>query len=205
MLKLLLAAAIVSLAPAAFAQAPTPLREMPAGSYSIDPAHASVTWRVNHLGLSNYTARFTGIKALLTLDPVHPEMSKVTATIDPVSIQTDYPKPKETDFNAELGKGEKWFNAGKYPSIVFESTSAEFTGEKTGTLTGNLTMLGVTKPITLNVTFNGAYLKMPHADKPAVGFSATATLKRSDWGLEEGVPYVGDEVTLLIEAEFHKK
>lgn len=182
----------------------TPYAQMPAGNYAIDPTHASVTWRVNHLGLSTYTARFTKVDATLNFDPKEPAKSTLKASIDPTSIKTDYPNPEKENFDAKLSTGAEWFNSGKFPKITFESTRIEKTGDTTGVIYGNMTMLGVTKPVALNTTFNGAYANMPMLNKPALGFSATTTIKRSDWGLSGGIPAVGDEVNVLIEAEFHK-
>lgn len=184
------------------ATAKTPIAEMPAGVYTLDETHASLIWKVSHLGLSDYTARFTSFDAELTFDPQNPENSKLVATVDPTSIETDYPYPEQKDFNQKLVTGEDWFNAGKFPQIRFESTSITKTGDTTGTITGNLTFLGVTKPLTLNATFNGAMKSQPFSKKPTMGFSATATMKRSEWGFDTYVPNIGDEVELLIEAEF---
>ena len=186
----------------AFAQANTPIADMPAGVYELDETHASIIWKVSHLGLSNYAGRFTKFDADLTLDPANPENSSVTATINPTSIETDYPYPEEKDFNAKLISGETWFNAGEFASIDFKSTSLTKTGDTTGTMTGDLTFLGVTAPITFDVTFNGAFEEQPFSKKPAIGFSATGTMKRSDWGFDTYVPSIGDEVEIQIEAEF---
>lgn len=206
MLKSLLTAAALVFTPMlANAQAVTPLAEMPAGVYELDDTHASLTWKVNHLGLSNYTARFTKLDAELNFDPKDPTKSTLTASVDPTSIKTDFPKPEEKNFDEKLIKGEEWFNAMKFPTITFKSTKLTKTGEKTGKLTGDLTFLGVTKPLTLDVTFNGAYAKAPFSNKPALGFSAVGTLKRSDWGFKTYVPQIGDSVELLLEVEFLKK
>jgi polyisoprenoid-binding protein YceI len=182
----------------------TPVLEMPAGKYVLDKSHASLTWRVSHLGLSNYTARFTSLDATLQFDPKDVSRSTLVATVDPASVKTDFPYPEEKDFDAKLAKGEEWFNAGKFPEIRFESTKVEKTGENTGKVHGNLTFLGVTKPFTLDVTFNGAYAKKPFGETGALGFSATGTLKRSEWGFGTYVPVIGDEVSLQIETEFNK-
>lgn len=196
--------AIAVLIPAASARAQTPYNEMPAGTYSLDLSHASIIWKVSHLGLSDYPARFTKFDADLSYDPDNVENSKVTVTIDPTSISTAYPNPEEKDFDAKLATGKDWFNAGEFPEIKFESTAIERTGDDTGTMTGNLTFLGVTKPVTLDVTFNGAMAEHPFSKKPALGFSATGTLNRSEWGMTHYVPNIGDEVELQIEAEFQK-
>jgi polyisoprenoid-binding protein YceI len=178
--------------------------QLPDGLYKLDQTHASVTWKVSHLGLSNYTARFTKIDADLFFDPRDPTKSKLTASVDPTSIRTDYPNASEKDFDKKLAQDETWFNATKFPDIRFSSTRIEKTGEKTGKIYGDLTFLGVTKPLVLDVTFNGSYLKKPFADTPALGFSAKSVLKRSEWGFNTYVPMIGDDVELLIEVEFNK-
>jgi polyisoprenoid-binding protein YceI len=175
----------------------------PAGTYKIDHAHSSLTWKVNHFGLSNYTARFSRFDAILDIDPAKPESAKVLVTLDPTSIRTDYPFSESRDFDKELGDGEKFFNAKKFTRIVFSSTGVERTGETTARVTGDLTMLGITKPLTIDVTLNGAK-RHPIAGVPALGFSGIAKLNRSDFNLTFMLPLVGDEVTLLIEAEFLK-
>lgn len=182
----------------------TPVKDMPAGVYTLDDSHTSVTWKVSHLGLSNYTARFTKATAELTFDPAAPEKSALVATVDPLSIRTDYPGAAEKDFDKELATGGTWFNAASFPEIKFVSDKIEITGEKTGKVRGSLTMLGVTKPMTLDVTMNGAVLAKPFGNIPALGFSAKGVIKRSDWGMTNYVPNIGDDVEILIETELHK-
>lgn len=204
--KSLLAATMLALAPLASQAADsqlTPLAELPAGVYKIDPTHASLTWKVNHLGLSNYTARFKTLDATVTLDPKDVSKSKLVATVNPNSIETDYPGT-EKDFNKKLSQDAEWFNATKFPEIKFESTSIEKTSDTTGKIHGNLTFLGVTKPLTLNATFNGGMAEHPYAKKPAFGVSATGTLKRSEWGFTTYVPAIGDDVALSIEVELQQ-
>ncbi|MCH9807571.1 MAG: YceI family protein [Alphaproteobacteria bacterium] len=178
--------------------------DVPAGTYKVDPTHASLTWKVSHIGLSNYTARFTKMTADLTFDPAKLDQSKVSVTVDPKSIRTDYPFADKKDFDKNLSTGEEWFNAGKHPEITFVSTKVEMTGPATAKVTGDLTLLGVTKPVVLDVKLNKAMKEQPFAKKPALGFSGTATIKRSDFGMTKYVPMIGDEVQLLIEAEFLK-
>ncbi len=189
---------------APYAQEMVALKDMPAGTYMLDKSHASLTFSLSHMGLSNYTARFTGLESTLTLNPTAPEQSKVTARVDPASIETDFPYPEKKDFDKELATGKDWLNSTAFPTITFTSTKLVKTGEKTGKMTGDLTFMGVTKPLTFDVTFNGAYTKKPISGNPAVGFSAVATLKRSEWGLSTYVPMVGDEVTLRLETEFEQ-
>jgi polyisoprenoid-binding protein YceI len=197
---------LLALPSLATAEAPTPYAQMPSGVYRIDPAHASVTWRVSHLGLSNYTARFAKIDASLDFDAKDPTQSKLTASVDPLSVRTDFPAPDKKDFDAVLATGETWFNGGKFPTISFVSTSIERVGPDKGIVSGNLTMLGVTKPATMEVKFNGAYAEKPFSAPvaAALGFSGTMTIKRSDWGFNTYVPMIGDEVAIQIEAEFEQ-
>ena len=197
--RLVLAVGLALVAVPASAQLAT---DVPAGTFKVDPAHASLTWRVLHMGLANYTARFTKLDATLTLDPAKPEAAKLTATIDPASIKTDYPFPEKENFDKVLFESAKWFNGGVAKSITFTSTGVKMTGAKTADVTGDLTLLGVTKPVTLKVTFNGGMASHPFSKKPAVGFSATGTVKRSEFGMTNGIPVVSDDVNLVIEAEF---
>lgn len=176
--------------------------EAPAGTYKIDPTHASVHWKVSHLGLSNYTARFIRFDATLTFDPAKPEASKLEATVDPTSLKTDFPFADKKDFDKVLIEDPKWFNATVQKAISFKSTSVKMTGPKTADVTGDLSLLGVSKPVTLKVTLNGGMKEQPFAKKPALGFSAVGSIKRSDWGLANLVGPVGDEVQIVIEAEF---
>lgn len=197
-----LAAATLVALPSLSHANPTPYSEMPAGVYELDEAHASLIWKVSHLGLSNYTARFTSFDAELTFDPESPENSSLVATIDPTSLETDYPYPEQKDFDEKLVKSEDWFNAPAFPKITFTSTGLTKTSETTGEMTGDLTFLGVTKPVTLDVTFNGAMAEQPFSKKPTLGFSARGVIKRSEWGMATYVPNIGDEVEIVIEAEF---
>jgi polyisoprenoid-binding protein YceI len=194
-------------APAAPA-APTPAKNTaPAGEYKLDKTHASVTFRVDHLGLSRYTARFTDIDGTLQFDPANPAAMRIAASIDTDSLETDFPNDKP-DFDAEL-VGPQWLDAGKFPKITFTSTKVEPTGPSTAKVTGDFTLHGVTRPLTLNVRFNGGYAAGgmdPSGSR--IGFSAEGKLKRSDFGVSYGVPApgttfgVGDKVEVFIEAEF---
>jgi polyisoprenoid-binding protein YceI len=190
----------------ATAKAETPM-DAPAGAYTIDPAHTSVLFRVSHVGFSNYTARFKRASAQLQLDPKNLAASSVTVTIDAKSLETDYPNVAEVDFNAEL-TGEQWLDAAKYPDITFRSTKVEVTGARTMRIHGDLTIRGVTRPITLETRLNGGYAGHPMDKHARVGFSAHGTLKRSEYGIAFGIPApgttfgVGDEVEVIVETEF---
>ncbi|MEM6603750.1 MAG: YceI family protein [Pseudomonadota bacterium] len=193
---------LLIVAKSAFAEDAPKYSNMPAGIYKLDPAHASLVWKVSHMGLSDYTARFTNFDAEIDFDPSAPEKSMVTATINPMSVKTDYPFSDKKDFDKKLSTGAEWFNAGEFPKITFKSTKIMLDDAQSGKMTGDLTFLGVTKPVTLDVTFNGAFEKQPFTGKPTVGFSAKGLMKRSEWGFATYVPNIGDEVALHLEVEF---
>lgn len=180
------------------------VKEMPSGEYIPDLSHTSVIFRVSHMGLSKYTARFTDVDAKLNFDPQDPTKSTLVATIKPDSIKTEYPFPKKENFDKFLSENENWFNSKKFPEIKFESTNIKKIGNSKATVDGNLTMFGVTKPMQLEVTYNGSYKSKPHSGKPALGFSAVGKIKRSDWGFGAFVPMLGDEVEIIIETELEK-
>ena len=205
MKKILSTLAILLLIPASSQAAEkVAATEVPSGEYVLDKSHASLIWKVSHLGLSDYTARFTDFDATIDFNSQDPTKSKLTVEVNPLSVETDYPYEEEKDFDKKLAESESWFNSSEFPKITFESKKIEKTGDDTGIIHGHLTMLGETKPLKLKVTSNGGYLKKPFAEVPALGFSATATMKRSDWGFDTYVPTIGDEVKILIEVEFHK-
>jgi polyisoprenoid-binding protein YceI len=180
---------------------------LPAGTYRLDPAHASLLFRVNHLGFSHYTARFTRFDAELRLDPADPAAAEVSATIDPASIETDNPD-LTYDFDAIL-RDAPWLETARFPEMIFRSTAIELTGPASARITGDLDLHGITLPVTLKATFNGGYASHPLDPSGArIGFSATGALSRSAFGISEGVPApgsdfgLGDRVEIIIEAEF---
>jgi polyisoprenoid-binding protein YceI len=191
-------------APAAAPAAPI---DVPAGDYTLDKSHASLIFRVDHLGFSNYTARFKKFDAKLSFDPANLASSSVTATVDARSLETDFPDPTKVDFNAQL-QNEQWLDTKKFPEMTFKSTSVEETGPNKVRITGDFTLRGVTKPVVLDATFNGGYRGHPMDPNARIGFSAQGTLKRSDFGIDYGIPApgtkmgVGDEVQIVIETEF---
>ncbi len=176
---------------------------IPAGEYRTDPPHSSLTFELSHMGYSHYTARFATFAADLKLDPAHPDQASVTATIDPQSLALNTP-PK--GFHDEL-MGKSFFDAAAFPAITFTSTRVEMTGANTAKITGNLTLHGVTRPVTLDATFNGGYPGMDMDPQARIGFSARGQLKRSDFGISFGIPApgsnlgVGDAVDFQIETE----
>ena len=169
--------------------------QAPAGNWVIDKRHASLEMKVSHFGTSHYTFRFAreAIDGSYVYDPAKPLATKVSITIDAAAVDTGLP-----DFNKEIGTDPKFFNAAQYPKITFVSTKVE-----PGKLTGDLTFRGVTKPVTLDVTYNG-YAKTPFGSQ-IMGFSATGVIKRSDFGFTHLKGLVGDDVDLEIQAEFNPK
>jgi polyisoprenoid-binding protein YceI len=180
--------------------------DVPAGEYKMDHAHSTLIFRVSHMGFSHYTARFHKFDAKLQFDPRNLTATQLTATIDPRSIETDYPDPKY-NFNEELA-GEHFLDAAKFPEITFRTTQVEDLGNQAMRVHGDLTLHGVTKPIVLDATYNGGYSGHPMDPQARVGFSAHGTLRRSDFGIAGGIPGVGsnmgvgDQVAIVIESEF---
>lgn len=194
-----------SAAPAATpAEAPV---DVPAGTYTMDQSHTSVLFRVDHLSFSKYTARFKRASAQLQFDPANLAASSVVVNVDAKSLETDYPNVAEHDFNAQL-TSEQWLDAAKYPQITFRSTNVEVTGPRTMRIHGDLTLRGVTRPMTLDARFNGGYAGHPMDRNARIGFSAHGTLKRSEFGISFGIPEPGsimgvsDEVEVIVETEF---
>jgi polyisoprenoid-binding protein YceI len=180
---------------------------VPAGTYTLDPAHASLLFRVNHLGFSMYTARFKRFQATLQFDPANLTMSQLDVTVDAASLETDFPDPVKVDFNAQL-RGPEWLNVEKHPKMTFRSKRVALTGKQAFQIEGELTLLGVTKSVTLDAKYNGGYAGHPMDPNARVGFSARGHIRRSDFGLAIGIPApgttmgVGDDVEVIIEAEF---
>jgi len=203
----LLACARPEGAPSATVRAPPPEQAVantaPAGDYKLDMAHTSLIVRLDHLGYSHFTARFTKWDASLHFDPAAPGHSQLHVAIDPRSITSDNPPAGFID----IMRGPQFLDAGKYPEISFQSTQVLLTGPNSARLTGELTLHGLTKPVTLSVRFNGGYGGMsldPHA---RIGFSAHGSFKRSDFAMGYGLPPpgatmgVGDEVEIILECE----
>jgi polyisoprenoid-binding protein YceI len=164
-----------------------------ADTYTMDPAHTFPYFEINHLGFSTMRGRFGTTTGKIALDPAA-KTGSIDVTIDTSSIDTGHAKR-----DAHL-KSEEFFNVGKYPTLTYKATRLKFNGDTLTEADGELTMLGVTKPVNLIVTaFHcGAH---PMTKKPMCGANATATIKRSDFGLSAYVPAVGDEVKMAIEVE----
>lgn len=174
-----------------------------AGPYVLEKNHAYLTWNISHGGLSTYTGAFTDFDASVNFDPENPGASMINVTINPAAIETNYPNAeKKAEWETELGEDAKFFNAGEHPQITFSSTSVEVTGENTGKVTGDLTLLGVTKPVTLDVTYNGTANLPWFGERDLIGFSASGVVKRSEFGMTALLPKHGDDVRVEFSGEF---
>ena len=163
-------------------------------SVEIDTSHTRILYFINHLGFSEMYGDFGSYNIDLQLDTADLTQSSVKVSIDTASVDM-----RHGGLNDHL-KTADFFNVAQFPSMQFESTGVTQNGEGKLAVAGNLTLLGVTKPVTLDVTVNKIG-EHPMRKTPWVGFGATATIKRSDFGLSYGVPAVGDEVKIQIALE----
>jgi len=168
-----------------------------AGRYTVDTDHTQVAFTVNHLGFNSYYGIFGGATGELTLDPARPTAAAVTITIPIDKIATT-----SEALNTHL-KGADFFDTARFPTATFRSTAVEASGNR-ARITGNLTLKGVTKPVVLDAQFTGAG-PHPMNRKLQVGFEATTTVKRSDFGISYGIPLVTDDVPLRITVAFEKQ
>jgi polyisoprenoid-binding protein YceI len=165
-----------------------------ADNYKVDAAHSSVVFKINHLGYSNVYGMFPGISGTYSLDSATPANSSVSISIDAGSVSSG-----NTNRDEHL-KSPDFFNVKQFPTITFKSTKVEKgSSANKYKVTGDLTMLGVKKSITIEVNFNGSGQGMKGETRS--GFDATFKIKRSDFGMNFGVPNTGDEVTLLTSFE----
>ncbi|MBP6379059.1 MAG: YceI family protein [Sphingorhabdus sp.] len=168
-----------------------------AGTYAVDSRHSQVNWQVNHFGFNDYFGLFGDIKGTLQIDPANPAAAKVDVTIPISSVATS------SQGLTDHLKTADFFDVAKFESARFVSTSVVVDGQK-AVIKGDLTMLGVTKPVELETRFEGAG-NNPMNKKATVGFHAATTLKRSEWGMTKYVPVVGDDVKLRISVAFEKE
>ncbi|WP_085902191.1 YceI family protein [Kiloniella majae] len=173
----------------------TQVSEWREGAYQLDPDHASLIFSLNHLGFSDYYGRFNTIEASLDFDPQTPETTKLFAKVDVTSLDVN-----NEDFEAELS-GRSWFDSKNHPFAYLESTKIIPVSDTEVEMKGNLTLKGITAPISMTIKFNGGAVNFL-TGKYTLGFFATGTIKRSDYNISDLVPAIGDEVTLQISAEF---
>ncbi|OTT98555.1 YceI family protein [Acinetobacter baumannii] len=162
--------------------------------YKIDPTHTATVFSWNHFGFSTPSANFSDIQGVINVDNAKPANSSVNVTIPLSSVNTNVPA-LDKEFQEEA-----WFNAAKYPNITFKSTKVETKDKKHFKITGDLTVKGITKPVVLDAVLNKQG-EHPMAKVPAIGFNATTSFNRSDFGLGNYVPNVGDKITVNITTE----
>lgn len=185
MRKTLLVAALFAIAGSAFAAPVT---------YKLDSSHTNVIAQWNHLGFSNPSAHFGQAEGTLVYDAENVSASSVQVTL-PLTGLTGF----SAKFDEHLRSAD-FFDAAKYPAATFKSTKVEAAGEGKLKVTGDLTIKDVTKPVVLDVNLNKTG-EHPMMKVPAIGFDASATIKRSDFGMGAAVPMVSDEVKLRITTE----
>lgn len=166
-----------------------------AETYRIDPDHTTVAFSVNHLGFSNISGRFSDVVGKITLDSDNYSHSKVTININSASINTAHDK------RDEHLSSQDFFDVGKFSQMTFNSTQLTKTGDKIAVMVGDLTLLGITKNISLDVTFNKQGHNPFIPENYVAGFSAKGVINRSDFGMNFGVPMIADQVELNIELE----
>jgi len=168
------------------------------GAYELDKTHAALHFKIDHLGFSEFVGRFERFDASLDFDAETPQAARIDAVIDMASLDI-----ANDEFAATL-MGPDWFDAGAFPEAVFRSTAIEVTGDNTGVMTGEMTLHGVTAPVSFDVTFNGGgndRLRRAYI----VGFSATAVIDRMAFGVDRFKGLIADDVIIEIEAEFIRK
>ena len=169
------------------------------GSYDIDPAHTHVAFKINHLGFADTMGQFGNVTGSFNFDAENISNSSVEVSVEVATIDSNHDK------RDEHLQGDDFFKASEFPSITFVSTGIESTGDDTATMTGNVTMLGVTRSVTLDVTFRNAGPHPFNAEVFRTGWSATTVINRGDFGMAYGLPLIGEEVQLQIQVEGSRK
>ena len=189
------AAGLLLAVPALAEMAKTEPSKVEAGSYKVDPNHTQIVFGVSHFGFTTYYGAFTNTSGTLNLDPTKPAESKLD-----IAIKVDSVAVQSAKLQDEL-KGDQWLDAAKFPDATFKSTKVSKTGADTATVVGDLTLHGVTKPVTLNVTYVNAGPN-PLSKAYTAGFEAKGKIMRSDFGVKTYLPVIGDEVDLMISGAF---
>lgn len=201
MRKLTIAAAF--LATTLSAQAEPTLEGVASGLYELEKTHAFLTWTVTHNGISKYSVNFTDFDADLVFDAESPANSQLAVSINPTALNTNHPDPaQKADWEAELATDSRFLNGGEFPAITFSSTSVEQSGDFAGSVTGDLTFLGVTKPVTLDVSYGGVANPPWFGQRDVIGFTASTTITRSDFGSTALAAIISDDVVIEFSGEF---
>lgn len=178
--------------------------------YALDKNHAFLTFTVIHGGVSEYTVNFTDFDATLDFNPEDLPSSSIELTINsqgldvhyPADFKAGHPDSPYSNWPEALSNDERFLRAGQFPKITFVSTGIEQTGETTGKVTGDLTFLGVTKPVTMDVTFNGSAAPSWNGGRVILGFDAETTINRSEFGQDSLQGVISDEVKIEFSGEF---
>ena len=170
-----------------------------ADTYKLDPLHSSVHFQINHLNWSNLFGRFNKIGGTFVVDEDNPANGSVEIVIDAASIDTNFEK-RDNDL-----RSPRFFNVVEFETITFKSTGIERKDETTGTATGDLTIIGVTRSVSFDFVWHRATPAPWNKDEFHTGFSAQLGIKRSDWGMTTGIGGIGDDVTLILEIEAVKQ
>ncbi len=175
----------------------TSVAELRGGQYTLDKEHASLLWKIDHLGFSRYIGRFNDFDATLDFDAENVENSSLEVIIETASLDVN------NETFAEDLRGPDWFDVATFPQAVFRTTSfVEAVDEDTFVFEGDLTLLGTTGPVTMTVNFNGGGRNFL-TRRYTLGFSATAEFLRSDFGLDNMVSFgVGDDIQIEVHVEF---
>ncbi len=172
-------------------------------NYTIDPFHTFPNFEVSHLGMSNMRGQFTKTTGKFSIDRAA-KVGTIEITVQAASITTgDGDKAGRPRSRDEHLRSPDFFNVAEFPTMTYKSTGVKFSGDNPGTIDGNLTLLGATKPVTLHVD-NWKCGPSPTSKKEMCGGNASGSFKRSDFGMKYGVPNVGDEIKLSIEIEGYK-
>ncbi len=189
---------------------PGKLEGADAGTYSVDKGHAFLTASVSHGGLSDYRMDFTDFDATMTFDPNDASKTSIEFSVNPASVTTHYPgdykaghaKTGFETWDEHLSRDARFFNTDKFPKASFKSTNVRRTGPYTAKVKGDLSFLGVSKPVTFDVTYNGVGNKPWFGERDLIGFNADTTISRAAFGLTALKGGIGDEVSISFSGEF---
>lgn len=190
---------------------PEGLADVSSGAYSLERTHAFLEFAVGHSGgISDYIVHFGDFDADLDFNAEDPAASTLSVTVNPLNLIVNYPgdyKAGHADSEYEtwvedMARNPRWLNADEFPEITFTSTDVAITGDSAGTVSGDLAFLGVTKPVTLDVTYNGNANAPWFGERDLIGFNASTTINRSDFGMDAAIPNITDAVTISFSGEF---
>lgn len=163
--------------------------------YDLDPDHTQTIFHIDHLGYSTVSGSFRQLKGVLTLDEVHPEQSLVEVAIEASSVDTGV-AARDGDL-----RSSEFFDVAHHQTITFRTTKVKRRGPRSADLSGNLTLLGISRPVTLRTTFNRVAPDPLRGNRMVAGFTATTAIRRSDFGMKAFIPLIGDVVRIDINAE----